>query len=156
MKKTVLKTLTFLMVCAFTLFLSSCGGEGKSTLFFANDIAAVFPMKYGTVYSDEFSIQDEYYFSAAMKERIFGKNAGKYTYIISVSGYFSRDMVSGSEFIAVIIDDRSHRAELASVFYRRAAMKTDMTTRVFCDDNYVFFICDERANEIIEYIKTKI
>lgn len=155
MKKTFFKTIILFLACSFFSLLSSCGGIDKSTLFVAQEIAGEFPFKYGTVYSDEFSEKDDYYFSAEMKKKIFGENAEKYIYITSVSGYFSRDMVSGSEVIVVRIDDRSHRAELTSLFYRRAAMKLDMTTRVLCEGDYVFFVCDSRADEIIEYIKSK-
>ena len=155
MKKILLKTVMLLLACSFFVLLSSCGSGEKGTLFWAQDIAEQFPFKYCTIYSDEFSESDDYFFSTEMKKKIFGENAGKYTYIISVSGHFSRDMVSGSEVIVVHIEDRSHRAEITSVLYRRAAMNLDVTSRVWCEGDYVFLICDSRADEIIEYIKSK-
>lgn len=88
-----------------------------------------------------------------MKTMIFGANAEKYTYIKAVSGYFSRDMVSGSEFIAAELSDRSRRDEVVAIFYRRAAKKLDADARVWCEGKFVFFICDARAEEIIEFLK---
>lgn len=155
MKKTLFKTVILILACSFLPLLSSCGSGEKSTLFLAQDIAEQFPFKYGAIYSDGFSEKDVYFFSSEMKKKVFGENSEKYTYIISVSGYFSRDMISGSEVIVVHIDDRSHRAEITSVLYRRAAMNLDVTSRVWCEGDYVFLICDSRADEIIEYIKSK-
>lgn len=155
MKKTILKMFILcLLFCAVAL-LPSCGEE-KSTLSIIDDASKNFPFKYGAIYSDELSEKDSFYLTTDMKKKIFGDNAEKYTYIVSVSVYLARDMVSGSEVIAIRLDDRSHRAEITSLLYRRASMKLDTISRVFCDGDYVFFVCDNRANEIIQYIKSKI
>ncbi len=136
------------------LILVSCGG-GRSALGVVEDVREKFAFKYGAVYSDEYGEWDVYCFTPELKKTVLGKNAEKYTYIRSISGYFARDMVSGAEFIAVELADRSHRAEIMAVLYRRAALKLDSDTRVFCEGNFVFLVCDSRAEEIIEYVREK-
>ena len=123
---------SFLFLFLILFSLASCDGNNKSTFDISNSVSEKFPFKYG-------------------KNIIFGDNFDKFTYIESVSGYFSRDMVSGSEFIAVRLTDRSHRAEITACFYRRASLKTDMETRVMCEGNFVFFICDRYAESISKY-----
>ncbi len=154
MKKIFLKIGFLLLLCAFLPFVPSCGQE-RGALLTVQEIAVVFPLKYGVVYSDEFDEDDDYFFSEEMKRIILGENAGKYDYIVSVSGYFSRDRVSGEEIIVILLDDRSHRSEVASVLYRRAAKKQDIPTRVFCNGDFVYFICTDEPDEIVQYIKTK-
>ena len=151
MKKVIL-TFSSLIFLLFTL--CSCGVE-QSSLSAVHDISSAFSFKYGMVYSDEFGADDEKYFSDEMKLLILGANAEKYDYIVSVSGYFSRDRASGEEVIAVLLDDRSHREEITSVLYRRAAKKQDVPTRVFCVGDIVYFVAASNAKEIMEYIKTK-
>ncbi|MBO5006738.1 MAG: hypothetical protein J6C89_04760 [Clostridia bacterium] len=155
MKKIFLKKCTCFLLTAFFLLLPSCGRE-QSSLSDVRELAAVFPFKYGAIYSDEFEEEEEKYFSDEMKLLIFGANAEKYDYIVSVSGYFSRDRVSGEEVLVILLDDRSHRGEITSVLYRRAAKKQDIPTRVLCKGDAVYFICADNAAEIEEYIKTKI
>lgn len=142
---------SFLFLFLILFSLASCDGNNKSTFDISSSVSEKFPFKYGKVYSDEFEKDDEFYFGDDLKKIIFGDNFDKFTYIESVSGYFSRDMVSGSEFIAVRLTDRSHRAEITACFYRRAALKTDMETRVICEGNFVFFICDRYAENISKY-----
>ena len=151
MKKVIL-TFSSLIFLLFTL--CSCGVE-QSSLSVVNNISSAFTFKYGAVYSDEFEQNNEKYFSDEMKLIVFGENAGKFDYIVSVSGYFSRDRASGEEVIAVLLDDRSHREEITSVLYRRAAKKQDIPTRVFCVGDIVYFVAASNAKEIMEYIKTK-
>ncbi len=155
MRKIILKTFVLFLLLGATAFLPSCNEE-KSTLSLVRDVSEHFPFKYGTIYSDEFAKDDAFYLSPERKKKILGDNAEKYTYIVSVSIYLARDMVSGSEVIAIKLDDRSHRAEITSLLYRRAAIKLDTVSRVFCEGDCVFFVCDIRANEIIQYIKSKI
>ncbi|MBO5022688.1 MAG: hypothetical protein J6D11_00005 [Clostridia bacterium] len=154
MKKIFLKRCACFLLLAFFLFLPSCEQE-QSSLAAVRDLSLNFPLKYGVIYSDEFEEEDEKYFSDEMKLLILGANAVKYDYIVSVSGYFSRDRVSGEEIIVILLDDRSHRAEISYALYRRAAKKQDIPTRVFCNDDLVFFICSGNAEQIEEYIKTK-
>lgn len=149
--KNCIRVFTFLSVLIFAFSLSSCG-SGTDALGIVKDVSVNFDFKYGAVYSDEYDVWNEHCFSPDMRKVIFGENAEKYTYIKSVSGYFSRDMVSGEEFIAIEISDRSHRTEISAALYRRAAMKLDTETRVLCRGNFVFFICGEKADEIGEYI----
>lgn len=152
-----MKKRIFALFCAavFLLSLASCA-RGESALGIVQKVSESFNFKYGAIYSDEYGEWNEFCFSSEMKEKIFGVNAPKYTYIKAVSGYFSRDMVSGAEFIAAELSDRSKRAELTAVFYRRAAKKLDTDARVWCEGNFVFFICDARAGEIIEFLKKEI
>lgn len=139
----------------FLLFMLCSCGEEQSSLADVRELAAVFPFKYGAIYSDEFEEEDEKYFSDEMKLLILGANAEKYDYIVSVSGYFSRDGVSGEEVIVVLLDDRSHSEEITYVLYRRAAKKQDVPTSVFCIGDFVYFISASNAEQIMEYIKTK-
>lgn len=155
MKKIIFKAFVLFLLFGAVALLTSCNDE-KSTLSLVRDTAEHFPFRYGTIYSDEFAKDDAFYLSSEMKKKILGDNAEKYTYIVSVSVYLARDMVSGSEVIAIKLDDRSHRAEITSLLYRRAEMKLDTVSRVFCEGDCVFFVCDIRANEIIQYIKSKI
>ncbi|MBQ9745274.1 MAG: hypothetical protein IJW21_00430 [Clostridia bacterium] len=143
------------LCAALLLLLASCAGGG-SALEITKDVSEHFAFRYGAVYSDEYGQWSEFCFSPELKTKIFGENAPKYTYIKAVSGYFSRDMVSGSELLVLELSDRSHRAEVMAVLYRRAALKQDACVRIFCEGNYVFFVCDSAAEEIIEYIKEKI
>jgi hypothetical protein len=145
------------IVCLFAVCLTlfSCG-KNISTLELATDVSRHFDFKYGAVYSDEYGEWHEFCFSNEIYIKVFGENAGKYTYIKSVSGYFSRDMISGSEFVAVELNDRSHRAEIMALLYRRASMRSDTDARVFCEGNFVFLVCDANAEEISRYIKSKI
>lgn len=145
----------FCLVLLSALLLASCS-SGLGTLAIAEDVSEHFSFRYGAVYSDEYGQWNEFCFSQELKEKVFGANAPKYTYIRSVSGYFSRDMVSGSELLVLELSDRSHRAEITAVLYRRAAMKGDTNVRIFCEGNYVFFVCDMKAEEIMKYIKEKI
>ncbi len=154
MKKVVVKVCAFLLLVAFSLCLFSCSRE-QSSLSAVNGIASYFPLKYGEIYSDEFSEDDGRYFTDEMKVLVIGENAGRYDFIVSVSGYFSRDRVSGEEIIAILLDDRSHRAQITSALYRRAAKKQDVPTSVFCHGDFVYFICASEPDKIIEYIKTK-
>ena len=148
-----MKRLIALFLCAvLALSLAACA-RGASALDITKKISESFAFKYGAVYSDAYGEWNEFYFSPEMKTMIFGTNAEKYTYIKAVSGYFSRDMVSGSEFIAAELYDRSKREELTAVFYRRAAKMQEADARVWCEGNFVFFICDARAGEIIEFLK---
>ena len=150
-----MKKLIALFLCAvFALSFAACA-RGASALDITEMVSAGFAFKYGAVYSDAYGEWNEFYFSPEMKTMIFGANAEKYTYIKAVSGYFSRDMVSGSEFIAAELCDRSRRDELVAIFYRRAAKKLDADARVWCEGNFVFFVCDARAEEIIEFLKSK-
>lgn len=151
MKKSIAAVCAVLILISF----SSCSG-GKSALEITKAVSENFAFKYGAVYSDEYGEWNEFCFSGEMKEKVFGENSAKYTYIKAVSGYFSRDMVSGSEFIAVELADRSKREEAMAVFYRRAAKKLDSDARVWCEGNFVFFICDARASEIVEFLKNEI
>ena len=146
------KFISLLFCVLFMISLSACA-RGESALDITKKVSENFAFKYGAVYSDEYSEWNEFCFSPEMKRQIFGENAPKYSYIKAVSGYFSRDMVSGAEFIAAELSDRSAREELTAVFYRRAAKKLDNDARVWCEGNFVFFICDMRAEEIIEYLK---
>ncbi len=148
-----IKAFVLLIFCV--LILASCGGEG-SALGVVEDVREKFAFKYGAVYSDEYGEWDVYYFTPELKKTVLGQNAEKYTYIKSVSGYFARDMVSGAEFISVELADRSHRAEVMAALYRRAALKLDSDARVFCEGNFVFLVCDSRAEEIVEYVRGKI
>ena len=141
-----------LLLSIFAILLSSCSGKVNS-LEITKRVSAQFVFKYGEVYSDAYDEWSEFYLSPELKTKIFGENAAKYTYIKSVSGYFSRDMVSGSEFIAAELCDRSQREEVMAVFYRRAAKKLDIDARVWCEGNFVFLICDAKAGEIIEFLK---
>ncbi len=145
----------FILLILCVLLLTSCG-SGESALDIVEDVREKFAFKYGAVYSDEYGEWDAYCFTAEMKKTVLGKNAEKYTYIKAISGYFARDMVSGAEFIAVELSDRSHRAEIMAVLYRRAALKLDCETRVFCEGNFVFLVCDSRAEEIVEYVRSKV
>ena len=154
MKRFVFDFFALIMLVLLLFMLCSCGTE-QSSLSVVNDISSAFPFKYGAIYSDEFEEGNEKYFSDEMKLLVFGENAGKFDYIVSVSGYFSRDRVSGEEVIAVLLDDRSHREEITSVFYRRAAKKQDVPTSVFCVGDIVYFVAAPNAKEIMEYIKTK-
>jgi cupin superfamily acireductone dioxygenase involved in methionine salvage len=147
-----MKRIVCVLLCVVLLALSSCG-ESLGALDITEKVRESFAFKYGAVYSDTYGEWNEFYLSPEMKTKIFGANAEKYTYIKAVSGYFSRDMVSGSEFIAAELYDRSKREELMAVFYRRAAKKQDADARVWCEGNFVFFICDYRAREIIEFLK---
>lgn len=147
------RSVSALILVFLIVFLYSCeSGKKMDTEKIACLVSEKFPFKYGVVYSDEYENNSEYYFGTELKKAVFGENADKLTYIESVSGYFSRDMVSGSEFIAVRLSDRSHRAEIMSTFYRRAALKTDMDARVFCEGCYVFFVCDMSAEKIISFV----
>lgn len=151
-----MKRFISLVLCAVLLFsLTACAGDAGA-LDITEKVSENFAFKYGAVYSDAYGEWSEFYLSPEMKAKIFGANAEKYTYIKSVSGYFSRDMVSGSEFIAAELYDRSKREELTSVFYRRAAKKQEADARVWCEGNFVFFICDEKAGEIIEFLKREL
>ena len=145
-----IKTVILIILCIFVL--ASCGAE-KSALGIVEDVRERFAFKYGAVYSDEYGEWDAYCFTTELKKTVLGKNAEKYSYVKAISGYFARDMVSGSEFIAAELSDRSKRAELTAVFYRRASKKLDADARVWCEGNFVFFICDARAEEIIEFLK---
>ncbi|MGN1095938.1 MAG: hypothetical protein ACI4QR_06075 [Eubacteriales bacterium] len=155
MKERCLKSFLFIVILSVCVFIA-CGDVRDSTKDKAKEIAGEFPLKYGVIYSDELSKDDEYYFTPEMKSLILGASAEKYTYIESASGYFSRDMISGSEVLIFRLTDRSHRAEIIAALYRRASYKTDMDARVFCKGDLVFFICDPRAEEIINFIKSKI
>ena len=146
---------TLFLSAVLLLSLSSCSG-GKSALEITKAVSENFSFRYGAVYSDEYGEWNEFCFSPEMKKKVLGENAPKYTYIKAISGYFSRDMVSGSEFIAAELYDRSAREELMAVFYRRAAMKLDAGALVWCEGNFVFFVCDVRAEEIIEFLKREI
>ena len=148
MKKTVA-----ILLCIITAFLLTACARGESALGIVQKVSEGFAFRYGAVYSDEYGEWNEFCFSPEMKELVFGANAPKYTYIKAVSGYFSRDMVSGAEFIAAELSDRSKRAEIMAVFYRRAAKKLDADARIWCEGNFVFFICHENAREIVEYLK---
>ena len=151
-----MKKLISALVCAFfVLSLTACS-RGAGALDITEKVRENFGFKYGAVYSDAYGEWSEFYLSSEMKTKIFGANAEKYTYIKAVSGYFSRDMVSGSEFIAAELYDRSAREELTAVFYRRAAKKQDAEVRVWCEGKFVFFICDGRAEEIVEFLKREI
>ncbi|MBQ8403407.1 MAG: hypothetical protein IJX55_03150 [Clostridia bacterium] len=147
-----IKTVILIILCIFVL--ASCGAE-KSALGIVEDVRERFAFKYGAVYSDEYGEWDAYCFTTELKKTVLGKNAEKYSYVKAISGYFARDMVSGSEFIAVELSDRSHRAEVMSMLYRRAALKLDSDARVFCEGNFVFLVCDSAAEEIIEYVRDK-
>ncbi len=140
--------LALLLLCTA---LSSCGNDTGRTLVLSQKVAEKFPLPYGALYSDIAEsgvnmIDDE------LKRALFGANAEKLTYIKEVSGYFSRDMISGGEFIAVRLIDRSHRAEMCAVFFERARLKTDMETRVFADGDLVFFASGRYAAEIKKLI----
>ena len=148
-----MKKLIALFLCAVLMFSLAACDRGASALDITEKVSESFAFKYGEVYSDAYGEWNEFYLSPEMKTKIFGANAGKYTYIKAVSGYFSRDMVSGSEFIAAELYDRSGREELMAVFYRRAAKMQEADARVWCEGNFVFFICDARAGEIIEFLK---
>ena len=151
-----MKKLISLLLCAvFVLSLAACA-RGVGALEITEKVKEKFSFKYGALYSDAYGEWSEFYLSPEMKTKIFGANAEKYTYIKAVSGYFSRDMVSGSEFIAAELYDRSGREELMAVFYRRAAKKQDAEARVWCEGNFVFFICDGKAREIVEFLKREI
>ena len=145
-----IKTVILLALCAFIM--CSCVKE-KSALGIVEEVYTRFSFKYGAVYSDEYGKWDAYCFTEDMKKAVFGENAEKYTYIKGVSGYFSRDMVSGAEFIAVELCDRSHRAEVMALLYRRAAKKLDNDARVFCEGNFVFLVCGSKTEEIISYVR---
>ena len=147
-----IKPVILLILCVFVLV--SCSGE-KNALGIVEDVKERFAFKYGAVYSDEYGEWDAYCFTAELKTAVLGENAQKYTYIKAVSGYFSRDMASGSEFIAIELSDRSHRAEAMAALYRRAAKKLDSDARVFCEGKFVFLVCDGKAEEIIEYVRGK-
>jgi hypothetical protein len=151
-----MKKFISLLLCAILLFLLSACADGASALDITVKVSEKFTFKYGAVYSDAYGEWNEFYLSPEMKTKIFGAGAEKYTYIKSVSGYFSRDMVSGSEFIAAELYDRSGREELMAVFYRRAAKMQEADARVWCEGNFVFFICDARAGDIIEFLKREI
>lgn len=144
----------FWCVTVFVLIIGLVSCEsGKSALQIAENVSENFGFKYGAVYSDEYDIISEFCLSSEMKKYILGENAEKYTYIKSISGYFSRDMVSGDEFVIIEIYDRSYRAEIMAVLYRRAAMKLDTDTRVGCRGKFVFFVCGREARLISEYVK---
>jgi len=148
-----MKRLISLLLCAFfSLMIAACA-RGEGALEITEKVRENFTFKYGEVYSDAYGEWNEFYLSHEMKTKIFGASAEKYTYIKAVSGYFSRDMSSGAEFIAAELYDRSGREELMAVFYRRAAKKQEADARVWCEGNFVFFICDDRAGEIIEFLK---
>jgi cupin superfamily acireductone dioxygenase involved in methionine salvage len=148
-----MKKFISLLSCAVLLFsLAACAG-GMGALDITERVRENFAFKYGAVYSDAYGEWNEFYLSPEMKTKIFGANSEKYTYIKAVSGYFSRDMVSGSEFIAAELYDRSKREELMAVFYRRAAKMQEADARVWCEGNFVFLVCDARAGEIIEFLK---
>ena len=151
-----MKKLISLVLCACLFFLLTACAGGASALDITETVSKNFVFKYGAVYSDTYGEWNEFYLSTEMKVKIFGANAGKYTYIKAVSGYFSRDMASGSEFIAAELYDRSGRDELMAVFYRRAAKKQEADARVWCEGNFVFFICDVRAGEIVEFLKREL
>ena len=148
-----MKKLISLILCAVLIFFLAACSRGVSALDITEKVRENFAFKYGAVYSDAYGEWNEFYLSPEMKTKIFGSNAEKYTYIKAVSGYFSRDMVSGSEFIAAELYDRSKREELMAALYRRAAKKQEADARVFCEGNFVFFICDSRAGEIIEFLE---
>lgn len=151
-----MKRLLAIFLCAvFALSLAACA-RGESALDITLRISENFTFKYGAVYSDAYGEWSEFYLSPEMKQDIFGAGVEKYTYIKAVSAYFSRDMSSGSEFIAAELYDRSSRGELMAVFYRRAAKKQEADARVWCEGNFVFFICDARAGEIIEFLKREV
>lgn len=139
-------------ILVLILGLTSCE-SGISALEIAKGVSDHFNFKYGAIYSDEYDKLNEFCFSQEMKRYILGENAEKYTYIKSISGYFSRDMVSGDEFVIIEICDRSYRAEIMAVLYRRAAIKLDTDTRVGCQGNFVFFVCGNEAERISEYLK---
>ena len=148
-----MKKFISLLLCAVLLFSLAACSRGVGALDITEKVRENFSFKYGAVYSDAYGEWNEFYLSPEMKAKILGANAEKYTYIKAVSGYFSREMVSGSEFIAAELYDRSKREELTAVFYRRAAKKQEADARVWCEGNFVFFICDARAGEIIEFLK---
>ena len=154
MKKVALKFLAFALLLSFSLAFFSCEGE-EGSLSAVEKIAAAFPLKYGEIYSDELSDGDARYFTDEMKTLVLGENAMKYDFIVSVSGYFSRDRVSAEEVIVIQLDDRSHRAEITAALYRRASKKQDVPTGVLCQGDLVYFICASNPERIIEYIKTK-
>ena len=147
-----IKTVILLLLCS--VIICSCSAE-KSALDIVEDVRLRFSFKYGAVYSDEYGKWDAYCFTDDMKKAVLGENSGKFTYIRSVSGYFSRDMVSGAEFVAIELCDRSHRAEVMALLYRRAAKKLDSDARVFCEGKFVFLVCDSKSEEIIEYVREK-
>jgi hypothetical protein len=150
-----MKKFISLLLCAVLLFsLAACAG-GMGALDITERVRENFAFKYGAVYSDAYSEWNEFYLSPEMKTKIFGANSEKYTYIKAVSGYFSRDMVSGAEFVAIELCDRSHRAEVMVLLYRHAAKKLDSDARVFCEGKFVFLVCDRKAEEIIEYVREK-
>jgi len=151
-----MKKFISLLLCAVLLFSLAACAHGAGALDITEKVKENFAFKYGEIYSDAYGEWNEFYLSPEMKTKIFGANAEKYTYIKAVSGYFSRDMVSGSEFIAVELYDRSGREEIMAVLYRRAAKKLDTDARVWCEGNFVFFICDESAEEIIEFLKREV
>jgi cupin superfamily acireductone dioxygenase involved in methionine salvage len=156
MRGDFMKRLISLLLCAGLIFLLvSC--EGKlNALDITLKVSENFAFKYGAVYSDAYDEWNEFYLSPEMKTKILGINAEKYAYIKSVSGYFSRDMVSGSEFIAAELYDKSKRDEVMAIFYRRAAKKLDSDARVWCEGKFVFFICDSKAGTIIEFLKREV
>jgi hypothetical protein len=149
--KKYLRSAAFAVCLVLCMYLCSCG-ETMSALDAAHIVSSHFGFKYGAVYSDEYDVLHEFCFSDEMKKQILGENALKYTYIKSVSGYFSRDMVSGEEFIVIELYDRSRRAEITSALFKRAAIKSDIETRVACKGKLIFFICSDKAKEIERYL----
>lgn len=152
MKKRVIKTAFLAAVIAFAILLSACISESdlsaaekleKIILEFALD-------DIGTVYTDNADAM--HCLSDEMLSSMFalGGNVTAFGHVKSRAAYFDKSF-SGGEIIVFEMTDVSRTEEITSMFSRRA--KRQENSLVICRGRYVYLICRENANVIVDYIK---
>ena len=142
----------FLMILAF---FSSCGVssfESSSSEELLRDIMICFQTEDGHLYSrDE---KARYPLTDAMLDRMFfGASLEDLRYVESMAVYFSGRFCD-HEIVVVELFDMSHRKTIASLLTKRAELKEHAT--VYAQGNYVFLICTEQNEEILDIIQEKI
>ena len=142
----------FLLVIA--VLVSSCTptwtaeqGDAEEVL---EEILNRFEFSDGVVYSDRNDA--DFVLSDAMIERMFSDGYGvpAFEYVVSCAAYLSR-RYSDHEIVVIKLCDKSHREEMMQVCRRRAAKKENAV--VYADGVYVYLICTDRNEEILDYIK---
>lgn len=116
------------------------------------DVMIHFQVSDGYLYSrDE---KAEYLLTDAMLERMFsGASLEDLRYAESMAAYFSGRFCE-SEIVVIELFDMSHRKTIVSLLTKRAELKERAT--VYAQGNYVFLICTEQNEEILEIIRERI
>ena len=134
---------------------SSCGDasvHNPSSEELLREITIHFQKEDGNLY-----IRDEkaaYPLTDAMLERTFlGASLEDLRYVKSMAAYFSGRFCD-HEILVIELFDMSHRKTIVSLLTKRAELKEH--AMVYAQGNYVFLICTEQNEEILDIIRKKI